>query len=76
MKFVRELCAKYKLYQRDIARYCRCSTQSVRMWCVGSFEPNSERVEKLKEIDSILSGHKIKWRGQALELLGFPEDYE
>lgn len=67
---------EYKLLIRDIAYFCGVSRQAVSAWRNGEYLPTGSRWYKFINIDKILKGRDIKWRGQALEYLGFPRWYK
>lgn len=66
----------YKLLVRDIAYYCGVSRQAVSAWRSGEYTASASRWYKFIAIEKILAGKDIRWRGQALEFLGFPRGYK
>lgn len=66
----------YKLLVRDIAYYCGVSRQAVSAWRNGDYLPTASRWYKFIAIEKVLDGKDIRWRGQALQYLGFPRGYK
>lgn len=72
---VDEYMEKYKLLVKDIAYFCGVSRQAVSNWRNMGALPTGARWYKFINIGKSLEGKDIKWRGQALEYLGFPRSY-
>lgn len=61
---------KYKMTSNDIAKFCGCSRQAVSTWLLRGTATNKFGFDgKIEYADEVLSKEKIKYKGQALDIL-------
>lgn len=70
---VRPLLAKlkrdFKMTQREIAIWCGVNQCVVNLWATGKGSIQSVNLNRLKEAIVLLGGHKIRYKGQAIDVL-------
>lgn len=61
--------AEYKMSQRDLAEFCGVTQRVVCLWGAGVYVPNSEHLDRLREVPMLLAGRVVKYPRQAIDIL-------
>lgn len=62
-----------KLLIKDIARFCKVSTNTVRAWRDGMSVPKEEHSDSIEMLTFLLNGKQTTNRAQALQYIGHTE---